>query len=92
MRLATDAGRGNEPGLANPGLTSPAGVTPGWPAPTLAPSEVPIDPTGLDPGADGTYPILGDPSTFGGGGSAGSDRLGGGGTGGGPAAAVSSTT
>ncbi|MCV7053454.1 PirG [Mycobacterium heidelbergense] len=47
----------------NPGLTSPAGVAPGL----GGPSEVPISaPTGLDPGADGTYPILGDPSTLGG--------------------------
>jgi hypothetical protein len=30
----------------------------------LSPSEVPIS---ADPGADGTYPILGDPSTLGGG-------------------------
>jgi len=67
-----------DPSLANPGLTSPGGLTPGLtnPAgfdPSLAgpgasaalpnPSEFPIsDPIGLDPGAGGTYPILGDPS------------------------------
>jgi hypothetical protein len=60
--LATP-GAGLNPALANPGLTSPAGITPGL----GAQSEVPITaPTGLDAGgADGTYPILGDPSTFG---------------------------
>jgi hypothetical protein len=37
--------------------------------PTAPPGEVPIAaPIGLDPGADGTYPILGDPSGLGGGG------------------------
>jgi hypothetical protein len=55
------------PGLTTPGLTSPAGgLTPGLTSPTgLDPSgsELPIsDPIGLDPGAGGTYPILGDPS------------------------------
>ena len=35
-------------------------TSPGWAA---SPSEYPIsDPIGLDPGAGGTYPILGDPS------------------------------
>ena len=60
------------PGLTSPGgLTSPAGLTPGLTSPTgFGPSsaspgasELPIsDPIGLDPGAGGTYPILGDPS------------------------------
>ncbi|MDI3313166.1 MAG: hypothetical protein QJR12_02420 [Mycobacterium sp.] len=56
------------PSLA-PGLTNPAGVDPsltgpGAIAPGLtSPNEVPIStPVGLDPGAGGTYPILGDPS------------------------------
>jgi hypothetical protein len=58
-----------DPSLANPGLTSPGGLTPGLTSPTAFgaaganPSELPIsDPIGLDPGAGGTYPILGDPS------------------------------
>ncbi|KAA1239308.1 hypothetical protein F0Q45_26860, partial [Mycobacterium simiae] len=53
----------------NPALTSPTGVTPSLTSPAgLEPAlgganEVPItSPAGLDPGADGTYPILGDPS------------------------------
>jgi hypothetical protein len=61
-----------DPSLASPGLTSP-GLTPGPASPTgfgpagagglSNPSELPIsDPIGLDPGAGGTYPILGDPS------------------------------
>nr|WP_248913504.1 PirG [Mycobacterium intracellulare] len=59
-------GAGLNPALSNPGLTSPAGVAPGLGSPTLSPSEVPIDSgAGLDPGVGGTYPILGDPSTFG---------------------------
>ncbi|MCV7029445.1 hypothetical protein H7I03_09600 [Mycobacterium sherrisii] len=45
----------------NPALTSPAGLTPG----VGTPGEVPIS-APLDPGVDGTYPILGDPSTLGG--------------------------
>jgi len=48
----------------NPALTSPAGVAPGgggMGSPIAAPSEVPIS----DPGADGTYPILGDTSGLG---------------------------
>ena len=64
--LTTTPGVGGlaNPALSNPGLTSPAGLTPGL----GAANEVPISaPTGLDPGADGTYPILGDPSTLGGG-------------------------
>ena len=60
---------GTTPGLTTPGLTSP-GVTPGLTSPSAfdpatgtGGSEVPIsDPVGLDPGAGGTYPILGDPS------------------------------
>ena len=48
----------------NPALTSPAGISPDMGSPIAAPSEVPI----TDPGADGTYPILGDPSGLGGGG------------------------
>ena len=69
------------PALANPGLTSPAGLTPGGlGSPTLAPNELPIDSqTGLDPGAGGTYPVLGDPSTFGGGAPAATGSGGGGG-------------
>ncbi|MDX6522233.1 MAG: hypothetical protein QOF08_2838, partial [Gaiellales bacterium] len=39
-----------------------------------SPSEVPIS---ADPGADGTYPILGDPSTLGGGSGGGSGASGG---------------
>jgi GLTT repeat (6 copies) len=64
---------GATPGLTSPGLTSP-GLTPGLTSPNAFapatgaggvsnPSELPIsDPVGLDPGAAGTYPILGDPS------------------------------
>ena len=60
---------GTTPGLSTPGLTSP-GLTPGLTSPSAfdpvtgaGGSEVPIsDPVGLDPGAGGTYPILGDPS------------------------------
>ena len=64
---------GATPGLSTPGLTSP-GLTPGLTSPSAFdpatgagglsnPSELPIsDPVGLDPGAGGTYPILGDPS------------------------------
>ena len=63
---------GATPGLSTPGLTSP-GLTPGLTSPSAfdpatgtgglsSPSELPIsDPVGLDPGAGGTYPILGDP-------------------------------
>lgn len=70
-------GAGLNPALSNPGLTSPAGVTPGLGGQTLSPTEVPIDSqTALDPGAGGTYPILGDPSTFG-----NASPIGGGGTG-----------
>ena len=63
----------------NPALTSPAGVAPGMGSPIAAPSEVPIS----DPGADGTYPILGDPSGLGGGGLGASPAASGGGGGGG---------
>jgi len=64
---------GATPGLSTPGLTSP-GLTPGLTSPSAfdpatgtgglsSPSELPIsDPVGLDPGASGTYPILGDPN------------------------------
>ena len=64
---------GATPGLSTPGLTSP-GLTPGLTSPSAfdpatgtgglsSPSELPIsDPVGLDPGAGGTYPILGDPN------------------------------
>jgi len=63
----TTPSAGLNPVLTNPGLTSPAGIAPGLGGPALAPSEVPITtPIGLDPGVDGTYPIIGDPSTLGG--------------------------
>jgi len=60
---------GATPGLSTSGLTSP-GLTPGLTSPSAfdpvtgaGGSEVPIsDPVGLDPGAGGTYPILGDPN------------------------------
>jgi hypothetical protein len=46
-----------------PGLTSPSALSP-----ATATGEVPIStPVGLDPGVDGTYPILGDTSGLGGG-------------------------
>ncbi|MFY2860960.1 PirG [Mycobacterium sp. THU-M104] len=65
-------------GLTSPGPTSPAaGLTPGL-SPVGGAGEVPISaPVGLDPGTDGTYPILGDPSTLGGGTPAGSSGGGG---------------
>lgn len=65
------------PGLTTPGLTTPGLTTPGLTDPSVGlpglgtdpsiglgvPGEVPItSPIGLDPGLDGTYPILGDPS------------------------------
>ncbi|HYB36037.1 MAG TPA: hypothetical protein VEF72_09850 [Mycobacterium sp.] len=59
---------GTTPGLTNPsltpGLTSPTGVDPSLTTPGLTgPNEMPTTtPVGLDPGAGGTYPILGDPS------------------------------
>ncbi|SON59906.1 Exported repetitive protein [Mycobacterium simulans] len=65
-------GAGVNPALTNPALTSPTGVAPGLTSPTgLSPAsgtgEIPItSPVGLDPGADGTYPILGDTSGLGG--------------------------
>jgi hypothetical protein len=59
--MPTMPGAGLNPALSNPGLTSPAGLTPGGTG--FGPNEVPIS---ADPGADGTYPILGDPSTLGG--------------------------
>ena len=59
-------------------MTNPAGFDPSLASPGALPnpSEFPIsDPIGLDPGAGGTYPILGDPSLgaapSGGGGSGG---------------------
>jgi hypothetical protein len=58
---------GATPGLTDPSLATP-GLTPGLTSPSAlgagaSPSELPIsDPIGLDPGAGGTYPILGDPS------------------------------
>jgi GLTT repeat (6 copies) len=70
--LTPGAAPGLTPG-ATPGLTTP-GLTPGLTSPSAFdpvtgagglsnPSELPIsDPVGLDPGAGGTYPILGDPS------------------------------
>jgi hypothetical protein len=80
--LPTTPGAGLNPALSNPGLTSPAGITPGIGSSTVAPSEVPIDSqTGLDPGAGGTYPILGDPSTLGGASPIGTGGLGGGNSG-----------
>src|SRR5271156_1284942 len=67
---------GATPGLTTPGLTpgltsgATPGLTPGLTSPSAfnpvtgaGGSEVPIsDPVGLDPGAGGTYPILGDPN------------------------------
>jgi GLTT repeat (6 copies) len=53
------------PGGLTPGLTNPAGFDPALTSPGLGAgaNEYPIsDPIGLDPGAGGTYPILGDPS------------------------------
>jgi hypothetical protein len=47
------------PGAVTPGLTSPTGLNPSLPPPSEMPISAPI---GLDPGAGGTYPILGDPS------------------------------
>ena len=85
--LAPTAALPTTPGLPGGGLTTPgggltnpaAGLTPGL-SPVGGPGEVPIStPAGLDPGADGTYPILGDPSTLGGGMPSGT---GGGGSGG----------
>jgi hypothetical protein len=68
---------GVAPGLTSPtsidpSLTSPAGISPSLPPP----SEMPISsPIGLDPGAGGTYPILGDPSLGGAPASSGSGGL-----------------
>ena len=55
---------GTTPGLSTPGLTSPSAFDPATGTGGLSsPSELPIsDPVGLDPGAAGTYPILGDPN------------------------------
>ncbi|WP_445162937.1 PirG [Mycobacterium sp. Dal123C01] len=57
----------------NPALTSPAGLTPGG---LGGANEVPIS-APLDAGADGSYPILGDPSTLGGSPAGGSGASGG---------------
>lgn len=68
--LLPTTGAGINPALTNPALTSPTGVQPGLTSPTglnpigTNPNEVPIG--GLDPGVDGTYPILGDTSGLGG--------------------------
>ena len=78
--LPTTPDAGLSPGLGNPGLTSPAGLTPGLANPGFGPGQPPVVGAGLDPGADGTYPIIGDPSTLGGGAPIGG---GGGGVGGG---------
>lgn len=54
------------PGLTSPGLTSPGLTSPGLLGPDtglLGSGDMPLtSPVGLDPGLDGTYPILGDPS------------------------------
>ncbi|BBZ25032.1 hypothetical protein MHIB_34500 [Mycolicibacter hiberniae] len=54
------------PGLTSPGLTSPGLTSPGLTTPDtglLGSDGLPLtSPVGLDPGLDGTYPILGDPS------------------------------
>ncbi len=67
--LTPTTGAGVNPALTNPALTSPTGLAPGLTSPTglspvgTGPNEIPITtPVGLDPGADGTYPILGDPT------------------------------
>jgi len=66
-------GTGVNPALTSPtgvapGLTSPSALSPSALSPATATGEVPISaPVGLDPGADGTYPILGDTSGLGGG-------------------------
>jgi GLTT repeat (6 copies) len=77
----TDPGL-TSPGTVTPGLTSPAGIDPSLTSPAglgpslPAPSEMPISsPIGLDPGAGGTYPILGDPSLGGAPASSGSGGL-----------------
>jgi hypothetical protein len=60
-----------DPSLTNPALTSPGSTAPGLTTPGLDPAAlnsptgtVPgqVPGAGLDPGADGTYPIYGDPS------------------------------
>ncbi|MGV0750222.1 hypothetical protein [Mycolicibacter minnesotensis] len=69
----TDSGL-TSPGLTSPGLTSPL-TSPGLTSPLTSPGLTSPDtgllgsdglpltsPVGLDPGLDGTYPILGDPS------------------------------
>src|ERR1700733_15238728 len=75
----TTPGMPTTPGAGlNPALTSPAGLTPGG---LGGANEVPIS-APLDAGADGSYPILGDPSTLGGGSPLGGGGAGGSGSGG----------
>jgi hypothetical protein len=54
------------PSLTDPSLTSPGLTSPGLTSPDtglLGSGDMPLtSPVGLDPGLDGTYPILGDPS------------------------------
>ena len=59
------------PGLTTPGLTTPGLTTPALTSPGLTSPDASLlggdglglgSPAGLDPGLDGTYPILGDPS------------------------------
>ncbi|BBX24813.1 hypothetical protein MTER_42240 [Mycolicibacter terrae] len=53
------------PSLTDPSLTSPGLTTPGLTSPDtglLGTGDPLTSPVGLDPGLDGTYPILGDPS------------------------------
>ena len=54
------------PTLTDPSLTSPGLTSPGLTSPDtglLGSGDMPLtSPVGLDPGLDGTYPILGDPS------------------------------
>ncbi|KAA8969827.1 hypothetical protein [Mycobacterium sp.] len=75
-----------DPGLTNPALSNPAAAVPGLTSPgastpgLTSPGETPIStPIGLDPGTDGTYPILGDPTL---GGSPAASGSGSGGSGG----------
>lgn len=55
----------SDPSLTSPGLTSPGLTSPGLTSPDtglLGSGDPLTSPVGLDPGLDGTYPILGDPS------------------------------